>query len=95
MYIPLRNSHSLGYGVRIEDRPSVPVALPFVGVTRYSVGVLLQGKIRAESRNALKCRSNWRAQVRVAQTPLLGLRLVGFARASSLLRSDASRALRR
>ena len=65
MYIPLRNSHSLGYCVRIEDRSSVPFALPFVGVTRSSVGVLLQGKIRAESRNALKCRPNWRAQVRV------------------------------
>ena len=32
--------------------------------------------------------------VRVAQTPLLGLRLVSFARASSLLRSDAGLALR-
>jgi hypothetical protein len=59
MYIPLRNSHGLGYCVRIEDRPPVPIVLPFVGVTRCRVGVLLQGKIQAESRNALQCRPNW------------------------------------
>src|SRR5579862_9366752 len=65
MYITLWNSHSLGYCRSIEDRRSVPIALPFGGVTRSSVCALPQCKIRAESRDALKCRPNWRAQLRV------------------------------
>ena len=64
MYIPPRNSHSLGDGVRIEDGSSMPIALPFVGVPGRGVGMLLEGKIHAESCNTLKSHLNLYAQVK-------------------------------
>jgi len=46
--------HRLGNGIRVENRPSAPFALPFVRIARICVGVLLERLIRAERSNALE-----------------------------------------
>ena len=46
--------HRFGNGIRVENRPSPPFALPFVRIARFRVGVLLERLIRAERSNALE-----------------------------------------
>ena len=46
--------HRFCNGIRVENRPSPPFALPFVRIARFRVGVLLERLIRAERSNALE-----------------------------------------
>jgi hypothetical protein len=46
--------HRLGNGIRVENRPSAPITLPFVWIAGFRVSVLLERLIRAEGLDALE-----------------------------------------